>query len=150
MISFYDYIAIFNEGKTSGKTGLYPLGYGGIGNYPPAYLIPGSADAIYYINADERLQHIWEKEPFKIDHLKPIPIWTKKQGKKLFVAQTAKLPPGHTVPPKASKLNGKIIKPKGKPHSCVVANPTTLPPTHTGKRAEFFGDPCPHTFKMPN
>ena len=80
MIKFYEYLQVINEGKTSGKTGLYPLGYGGVGQYPPEYLLPGSADAIYYISADERLQKCWEKEPFKIDHLKPVPIWTKPHG----------------------------------------------------------------------
>jgi hypothetical protein len=47
MIKFYEYLQVINEGKTSGKTGLYPLGYGGVGQYPPEYLLPGSADAIY-------------------------------------------------------------------------------------------------------
>jgi len=150
MQSFYQLYVKLTEGQTSGKTGLYPLGYGGIGNYPPAYLIPRSADALYYIDADQRLQHVWEKEPFRIDHLKPIPIWTKKQGKKLYIAQTAKLPPGNSVPHKGSKLKGKTIAPKGAKHACCVASPTTLPPTHVGKKAEKFGDPCPHTFKMPD
>jgi hypothetical protein len=150
MISFFEYLSIINEGKTSGKTGLYPLGYGGIGNYPPEYAIPGSADAIYYISADERLQHVWEKEPFKIDHLKPIPIWTKPQGKKLYVGVSAKMPPGNVVPPKGTTLPGDIKTLKTKKHKCQVDNPTCLPANLVGKKAERFGDPCPDTFKMPD
>lgn len=150
MISFYNYLKLINEGETSGKTGLYPLGYGGIGNYPPAYMTPQSADAIYYISADERLQKVWEREPFKIDHLKPQPIWTKTYGKKPYVAATAKLPPGNVIPPKESKLNGKIIKFKDKKHPCQVDNPVCLPAHLSDKKAEKFGDPCPNTFKMPD
>jgi hypothetical protein len=150
MLSFYDFVQLLNEGKTAGKTGLYPLGYGGIGNYPPEYLIPQSADAIYYISADERLQKIWEKEPFKIDHLKPVPLWTHKQGKSQFVAQTAKLPPGDVVPFKPLKLDGDIKPFKDKKHKCQVANPTCLPAHLVDKKAERFGDPCPDTFKMPD
>lgn len=150
MISFFEYLSIINEGKTSGKTGLYPLGYGGIGNYPPEYAIPGSADAIYYISADDRLQHVWEKEPFKIDHLKPIPIWTKKQGKKLYVAATAKLPPGDESPHKATPLPGRIKPYKDKKHKCQIDNPTCLPAHLVHKKAERYGDPCPDTFKMPD
>jgi hypothetical protein len=149
MISFFEYLAIIKEGATSAKTGLYPLGYGGIGNYPPEYAIPSSADALYYISADERLQKVWEKEPFKIDHLKPIPIWNKKQGKQLFVAATAKLPPGNVVPPKGTTLPGDIKPINGKKHKCQVDNPSCLPANLVGKKAETYGDPCPNTFKMP-
>jgi hypothetical protein len=153
MVNFYKYLEIINEGKTAGKTGLYPLGYGGIGNYPPEYLLPGSADAIYYISADERLQKCWEKEPFKIDHLKPVPIWTKPHGKKLYVAATAKLPPGKTIPFKGLPKD-KAEKPlkitKHNKQKCMVSNPECLPGNLVGKKAEKFGDPCPDTFKMPD
>jgi hypothetical protein len=153
MISFYGYLKVLNEGKTSGKTGLYPIGYQGVGQYPPEYMLPGSADAIYYISADERLQKCWEKEPFKIDHLKPTPIWTKPHGKKLFVAATAKLPPGKEVPfrPLKPDPDEKLIKvTKSNKQPCMASEPKCLPPTLTGKAAEKFGDPCPHTFKMPD
>jgi hypothetical protein len=150
MINFYEYMQIINEGETSGKTGLYPLGYGGIGNYPPEYMLPQSADAIYYLSADERLQKVWEKEPFKIDHLKPQPIWTKTNGKKSYVAATAKLPPGKETPFKKLAKDPDERLFKTKKHPCMVSNPTCLPPSLTGKKAEKFGDPCPHTFKMPD
>jgi len=35
---------------TSGKFGLYPPGYGGIGLYPDLYFIPIAADAITYLD----------------------------------------------------------------------------------------------------
>jgi hypothetical protein len=153
MIKFYEYLKVINEGATSGKTGLYPLGYQGVGQYPPEYMLPASADAIYYISADERLQKCWEKEPFKIDHLKPTPIWTKKQGTKLFVAATAKLPPGDVKPfrplPKdPDEIPYKVTK--YNKQKCMVEEPQCLPPHLVGKKAEKFGDPCPHTFKMPD
>lgn len=153
MKSFYDFYFKLTEGKTAGKTGLYPLGYGGIGNYPPEYLIPQSADAIYYISADERLQKCWEKEPFRIDHLKPHPIWTTPHGKKLYVAATAKLPPGvikpfKPLPPEKAFIPLKVTK-RNK-QQCMVSNPICLPGHLSDKKAEKFGDPCPHTFKMPD
>lgn len=150
MISFYQYLNVLNEGATFGKTGLYPLSYQGVGQYPPAYLIPASADAVYYISMDDRLQKIWEKEPFKIDHLKPTPIWTHKQGTKQFVAQKVKLPPGNVVPPQPPKLNGKTIDYKYTKNHCCPTDSKVLPPNLVNKAAEKFGDPCPHTFKMPN
>jgi len=156
MLTFYEFLSKIknlNEGATSGKTGLYPLGYQGVGQYPPEYMLPASADAIYYISADERLQKCWEKEPFKIDHLKPMPIWTKPQGKKLFVATKSKMPPGTVIP-----FKGLPKDPSEKPYKitkhnkqkCMVSEPKCLPPTLTGRDAERFGDPCPDTFKMPD
>lgn len=123
MQSFWQYI--LNEGKTSGKAGLYPLGYQGVGQYPPEYMLPGSADAILYIAADERLQKCWEKEPFKIDHLKPKPVFSKKQGKLTFVNVTAKMPPGDYRPLKPlPDPPGMIrIKPKKRGNRCFVADP---------------------------
>jgi len=153
MIKFYKYLQVINEGKTSGKTGLYPLGYGGVGQYPPEYLLPGSADAIYYISADERLQKCWEKEPFKIDHLKPVPIWTKPHGKKLYVAATAKLPPGDVKPfkPLPPDPDEKLIKVNNRnKQKCMVSEPQCLPPNLVDRKAERWGDPCPDTFKMPD
>lgn len=150
MKSFYEMYQKITEGATYGKTGLYPLNYQGVGQYPPAYLMPASADALYYISMDDRLQKIWEKEPFKIDHLKPQPIWTKKHGKKEYVAAKAPIPPGKVIPPKPPKLNGKIIKPKMQLHPCVPALPKCLPATMVDKQAEKFGNPCNHMFKMPD
>lgn len=55
---------------TSGKTGLYPLGYGGIGLYPLQYFLPVAADAITYISQDDRLYHNGDGPPFSIKKLR--------------------------------------------------------------------------------
>ena len=60
---------------TSGKTGLYPLGYGGISLYPSLYFIPISGDAITYISQDERLYNNGEGSPFNIKHIGGRPSW---------------------------------------------------------------------------
>jgi hypothetical protein len=52
------------------KTGLYPLGYGGIGLYPPAWYITRSADAIYYYTIDKRIYKSKDDGDFDISHLK--------------------------------------------------------------------------------
>ena len=47
---------LLKEGSNPGsKTGLYPLGYGGIGLYPPSWYPTRSADAIFYLSVDERI-----------------------------------------------------------------------------------------------
>ena len=57
---------------TSGKTGLYALGYGGIGLYPLQYLMPVAADAIHYVSIDDRLKLALKDgdgNPWSIHHL---------------------------------------------------------------------------------
>ena len=68
--SFNEFV-LFKEGnsRTALKTILYPLGYGGLGNYPPSSYIPKSADAILYISKDERLWCNGDKAPWDISHL---------------------------------------------------------------------------------
>ena len=47
---------LLEEGSNPGsKTGLYPLGYGGIGLYPPSWYPTRSADAIFYLSMDDRI-----------------------------------------------------------------------------------------------
>lgn len=47
---------LIKEGSNPGaKTGLYPLGYGGVGLYPPQWYPTRSADAIFYFSMDERI-----------------------------------------------------------------------------------------------
>lgn len=59
-----------SEGTNPGaKTGLYPLGYGGIGLYPPAWYPTRSADAIFYMSIDERIYKGKEGGSFDITHL---------------------------------------------------------------------------------
>lgn len=63
---------LLKEGSNPGsKTGLYPLGYGGIGLYPPSWYPTRSADAIYYLSVDERIYKGKENGPFDITHLRP-------------------------------------------------------------------------------
>lgn len=45
------------ETQGMGVPFLYPLGYQGVGQYPPQYLTALFPDALIYIAADERLQH---------------------------------------------------------------------------------------------
>lgn len=59
-----------NEGSNPGsKTGLYALGYGGVGLYPPQWYLTRSADAIYYLSQDERIYKAEEKGQFDISHI---------------------------------------------------------------------------------
>ena len=61
---------LIKEGSNPGsKTGLYPLGYGGIGLYPPSWYPTRSADAIFYLSVDERIYKGNEGGQFSISHL---------------------------------------------------------------------------------
>lgn len=63
---------LMSEGSNPGaKTGLYPLGYGGIGLYPPQWYPTRSADAIFYMSIDERIYKGKDGGKFDITHLKP-------------------------------------------------------------------------------
>jgi hypothetical protein len=68
--SFEEFV-LLKEGarNSSSKTGLYPLGYGGIGLYPLADYLTHAADAVVYVTQDERLYHNGDKAPFDITHL---------------------------------------------------------------------------------
>ena len=140
-----------DERQQFGKSLLYPLGYGGIGNYPPSYMTPSQADAITYLTDDARLWAIWEKKPFPIHHLKPNPIPPKEpklKGKiipwkdhKKFLANgmvgiESDMPPGDVIP-----WNTKDCLP------CTVKAPETLDPRLCGKKAE--DSVCKHMWKMP-
>lgn len=140
-----------DERQQFGKSMLYPLGYGGIGNYPPSYMTPSQADAITYLTNDARLWAIWEKPPFPIHHLKPGPVphkeptlkgkiipWKNKHkfiGAKM-VGIKSKLPPGDVIP-----WSYKDCLP------CTVKAPQTLDPRLCGKKAE--DSICKHMWKMP-
>jgi hypothetical protein len=59
-----------SEGSNPGaKTGLYPLGYGGVGLYPPSWYPTRSADAIFYMTIDERIYKGKEGGSFDITHI---------------------------------------------------------------------------------
>ena len=52
-MNFKDWL--LKEAQEGAKTGLYPLGYGGIGLYPPQWYLTRSADAIFYLSLDDRI-----------------------------------------------------------------------------------------------
>jgi len=140
-----------DERQQFGKSMLYPLGYGGLGNYPPSYMTPGQADAITYLTDDARLWSIWEKAPFPIHQLKPGPVphreltlkgeiipWKDAhkflRGKMVGIKN--KLPPGDVIPWSKSDCL-----------PCTVKAPETLDPRLCGKKAE--DSVCKHMWKMP-
>jgi hypothetical protein len=46
--------------RPGAKQGLYPLGYGGIGLYPPSDMMNWAADALVYMPVKDRvLKFIW-------------------------------------------------------------------------------------------
>jgi hypothetical protein len=58
---------LMNERSNPGaKTGLYPLGYGGIGLYPPQWYVTRSADAIFYLSIDDRIYSASDKKLKKL------------------------------------------------------------------------------------
>ena len=68
MINFKEWL--LTEGSNAGaKTGLYPLGYGGIGLYPPQWYLTRSADAIFYLSLDDRIYKGKDEGPFDISHI---------------------------------------------------------------------------------
>ena len=100
---------MFLKEDSAGKTTLYPLGYGGIGNYPDAHMINKSADAVFYLSIDNRLFKNGDAAPFSIVHL---PGHTQYGD----AANSGEAPPfdirqlpGDVVPPKDSPLPGKSI-----------------------------------------
>lgn len=71
MLNFKGWIkGVFDEGSNPGaKTGLYPLGYGGVGLYPPQWYPTRSADAIFYMSIDERIFKNKDGGSFDITHI---------------------------------------------------------------------------------
>jgi hypothetical protein len=67
----FDEFVLLKEGnsRTALKSLLYPLSYGGLGNYPPAHYLPQAADAILYVSQDERLWCNGDGAPWDITHL---------------------------------------------------------------------------------
>lgn len=79
MMNFKEWL--IKEGSNPGaKTGLYPLGYGGIGLYPPQWYLTRSADAIFYMSIDERLYKGKDGGSFDITHLRPSAPKTMNSG----------------------------------------------------------------------
>lgn len=96
--------------RTAAKSELYPLSYGGIGNYPPAYLITNSADAILYFDEDERLFKTNDAKPFQITKINGTIIPPKGHG-----MPGEEIPlhphgmPGVEIPPKETTMPGRIV-----------------------------------------
>lgn len=61
MLNFKEWL-LLERSNTGAKTGLYPLGYGGVGLYPPQWYITRSADAIFYLSKDDRIYNFKTKE----------------------------------------------------------------------------------------
>src|SRR5947207_2045791 len=70
-VRFTEYCLFRESGarNSSSKMGLYPLGYGGIGLYPPSDYLTHAADAILYLTIDKRLYNNGDWPPFDIRHL---------------------------------------------------------------------------------
>lgn len=94
---------------SAGKTAIYPLGYGGIGNYPDAHMINKSADAVFYLSIDNRLFQNGDAAPFSIEHLPGhIQYGDAANSGEAAPFDIRKLP-GKVVPPKDSSLSGKLM-----------------------------------------
>ncbi len=108
--------------RPGNKTGLYPLGYGGIGLYPLQDYLTHSADAITYMSMDDRLK-CKEGGSFDITHLKPYPTMTHQ----LHPFDKPKFPKGwkkgHVVEPKDDRAPGKSVPPKGTPLPGKIVSP---------------------------
>ncbi len=95
--------------RTAAKSGLYPMGYSGIGLYTPADQITHSADFIYYLSKDDRLYNNGDGPPFSIEHIPG----HKQYGDKINSGEAKPFPishlPGKVIPPKDTPLPGKIV-----------------------------------------
>jgi hypothetical protein len=125
--SFTDYLML-KEGSrnSSSKTGLYPLGYGGIGLYPDADYLTHAADAVLYLTQDKRL---FSNQDYGPDDITNLP------GHKLYGDRVNN---GENEPFAIKHIPGEIVKPQGKmppgdvkPFSSwlkLVQKPTTISP----------------------
>lgn len=125
--SFAQYVTLKEGSRTSSsKTGLYPLGYGGIGLYPDADYLTHAADAILYLTQDARLYNNQDNTPFDISHLPGPELY----GDKINSGESDPFNigdiPGKSVPPKDSPLPGKSTPYKG--WVKLVTHPKTMSP----------------------
>jgi hypothetical protein len=106
-MSFREWLLNEDAGSPSAKQSLYPMGYGGIGLYPPSDVITWGADAITYMPAKLRqITFVWGDgilaNPFSKDSL-----YEKIKGRTAKQVQDGEVIPQHTV-----QVGG--LKPKGK------------------------------------
>jgi hypothetical protein len=116
MASFWKFWRLVEDSRAGTKSGLYPLGYDGIGNYPPAYLIPTAADALYYLDIDDRLFAWNEGPPWDITHLPNeddvIPHRDHGMGDKEIKPSRDIKMPGKPKPPEGKMPPGEVVRPK--------------------------------------
>lgn len=141
--------------RTGGKTGLYPLGYAGIGNYPMAYMINTAADALTYMSADDRISSNLEGAPFDITHMKPGPTPPKesKLSGKIVPPKESPLPKNKEYPQGKNYPNhgmpGKEVKPRGDKMKCLVEKPGALPPKKVVQNGAEDSI-CPYLWQIPD
>lgn len=104
-LQFAEWLCLMEDRGTSAKSGLYPMGYGGIGNYPPADILTHSADAITYLDMDARLFKGWEAAPFSITHI---------PSTKEVIPPSGHGMPGKEKKPQTHGMPGKQVNPKPK------------------------------------
>jgi hypothetical protein len=111
---FNDYL-LLREGntRTALKSLLYPLGYGGLGNYPPAHYIPQAADAVLYISKDDRLWCNGDHSPWNITHLPGHKQYGDTINNGDSEPWNIKDMPGKSIEPDDHDLPGKEIPYKG-------------------------------------
>lgn len=90
-MSFREWLLNEDAGSPSAKQSLYPMGYGGIGLYPPSDVITWGADAVTYMPAELRqITFVWGDgilaNPFSKDSL-----YEKIKGKTSKQVQAGKL-----------------------------------------------------------
>jgi hypothetical protein len=100
---------LLQEGTNPGaKTGLYPLGYGGIGLYPPQWYPTRSADAIFYMSIDERIYKGKDGGSFNIEHIPGDPPKTMNKGDKgIWDISHIKGKPSHPIQKNYAANNGE-------------------------------------------
>lgn len=124
-LQFSEWLNLVESSRNPGtKSGLYPLGYDGIGNYPPADILTNSADAITYLSMDARIFKTHEGGPFDIAH---IPGKVKEPGGHNMPGEEIPYSVGTTPAPIAYKLPpGDVVRPTS--WVKLVTNPQLLDP----------------------
>jgi hypothetical protein len=99
---------LLERSNSSGKTGLYPLGYGGIGLYPPQWYLTRSADAIFYLSIDDRIYKGKDGGSFNISHIPGKPPQNLNSGEKgLWKINHIKGKPSHPSQKDYAAKNGE-------------------------------------------
>ena len=108
--TFNEFMVLKEDGRRTGtKTGLYPIGYGGIGLYPDADMMTHSADAILYVTIDNRLFKNGDSAPFSIAHLPGHKQYGDMANSGENEPYDIRHLPGDVVPHKDSPLGGKSM-----------------------------------------